>query len=118
MPDGNMSNYSPPDKIWNLREFTMEIRKLVPDCLEMMSDMLDNRKDLTPIEQLALTNLIFDRSYGRPRQVAPITDVDSQERKVRVYIPDNGRDRPVIAADAPGANAENVELEPEKDGKS
>lgn len=96
MPDGNMSEYAPPEKIWNLREFTMEIRKLVPDVLEMMSDMLDNRKDLTPIEQLALTNLIFDRAYGRPRQVAAISDVDWREPKVRVYIPDNGRDRPVI----------------------
>jgi hypothetical protein len=118
MPDGNMSDYAPPAKIWNLREFTLEIRKLVPDVLEMMSDMLDNRKDLTPIEQLALTNLIFDRAYGRPRQVAPITDVDSKERPVRVYIPDNGRDRAVIDADASGSAAVDVKLEPEKDNES
>ena len=117
MPDGNMSEYAPPDKIWNLREFTIEIRKLVPDVLDMMSDMLDNRKDLTPIEQLALTNLVFDRAYGRPRQVAPITDVDSKDPPVRLYIPDNGRDRAVTDIDAPGANAAEITLD-DKETKS
>lgn len=89
MPD--RSNFKDPERVWNLREFTHEMRKLAPRVVEIMQNMLDHSENLTAIEQMALTNMVFDRAYGRPRVQIAVNDVDDTGRRTVLYIPDNGR---------------------------
>lgn len=113
MPDGfdNLDGdfFGNEPRVMNLREFTTECRKMAPRVLRMMSELLDNRDQLTAVEQMALSVLISDRAYGRPRQ--QLASIGSQldgvdgaggARRVRVYLPDNGRNNrspPQIDAD-------------------
>lgn len=94
MPDGNQlsRSFQDPNRPLNLLEFTLECRKMVPLVLEMVNELLEHRADLTAQEQMALSVLVYDRAYGKPRN-APSTSLDREasQQGVTIYIPDNCR---------------------------
>ena len=82
MPDG-ISRVQDPDRVWNLREFTHEMRKLVPRVVEMVDKMVDHQDQLTAVEQMALTTIVLDRAYGRPRTQLVVNE-EPNNRSVRL----------------------------------
>ena len=106
MPDG-FNPHTELEKIYNLRELITECRTRVPKVLSILDGLIDEagqtyiddkgneRPALSPSEKMSLCDMIFSRAYGKPRQqVHVVTDNegDTKEKRVQVFIPDNGRD--------------------------
>jgi len=97
MPDG-FDPHVQLERIHTLREVMIDCRRAAPKIIEMYRtklDLLCNNIDEVPTgELLLLGETILNRAYGKPRQQITVnTEADNRERQVRVYIPDNGRDR-------------------------
>jgi hypothetical protein len=69
----------------------------------MMSELIDNKNDLSPSEQMMLSVLVSDRAYERPRQQLTTLGraLDGDAPRVTVYIPDNNRNKVIDVESIP-----------------
>ena len=93
MPDG-FEPHMELQRAVNLRDLMTSCRQRVPTIIAQMDEMLAmSHEDLPPAERIKLFDMIFNRGYGKPRQHVIVSDPNesSNEKKVHLYIPDNGR---------------------------
>lgn len=96
MPDG-FDPHTSLEKIATLREVMIGCRALAPTILSQAKTLLDTSIEdplLPPGERMKLWDMLLNRGYGKPRQTVDITIDGGQntEKRVRVFMPDNGRD--------------------------
>jgi hypothetical protein len=91
MPDG-FDPHVELERIYTLRELMTECRKRVPVILTQLDSILedpevDKRTKLTAME------MALNRAFGKPRQHVYVSDDTNSGNvsRVKVYIPDNGR---------------------------
>jgi len=78
----------------NLRDLMVACRQRVPTILNQMDEMLAmSNEELAPGDRLKLFDMIMNRAFGKPRQTVIVADTNESgnEKRVHLYIPDNGR---------------------------
>lgn len=95
------------DRIHSLKEIMVDCRRAAPLVIEMYRRQLDDVLNRVGIasdaengiyrasthEVIALGETILSRAYGKPRQQITV-NTEQVERPVKVYVPDNGREKP------------------------
>lgn len=104
MPDG-FNPHTELERINTLHEAIKACRQRVPLVMAQMDAAL---ADVTlPInERIKIWDMVWNRAYGKPRQHVFVSEATNNERRVQVYIPDNGRPNAparVIDAEVPNA---------------
>ena len=89
MPDG-FNPHTELERIYNLRELMIACRQRVPIILSKMDEMLTS-DDVPYSERLKLYDMVLNRGFGKPRQHVMISEASNEEKRVQVYMPDNGR---------------------------
>ena len=94
MPEGFDPHVS-LERISTLRDVMVGCRQMVPTILTQARELLDLPLDnpmLPPGERMKLWDLLLNRGYGKPRQHVYVSDGNqTEEKRVKVYLPDNGR---------------------------
>ena len=95
MPDG-FDPHTSLERISTLRDVMIGCRALAPTILDQAKTLLSTPIDdpfLPPGERMKLWEMLLNRGYGKPRQTVDVTiDGGLAEKRVRVFMPDNGRD--------------------------
>src|SRR4029079_3325874 len=96
MPDG-FDPHTSLERISTLRDVMIGCRALAPTILDQAKTLLNTPIDdpfLPPGERMKLWEMLLNRGYGKPKQTVDITieGIGPDEKRVRVFMPDNGRD--------------------------
>jgi|SRR5215469_507441 len=89
MPDG-FDPHRELERIYTLKELMAACRERTPIILKLIDEMLHD-PDLDAYDKLDVMKMVLDRGYGKPRQTVVINENANEEKRVKIYIPDNGR---------------------------
>jgi hypothetical protein len=90
VPDG-FNPHTELERIYNLRDLMMACRQRTPVILNL-ADQLLSSEDVTSGDKIKVMDMMLNRGYGKPRQTVYISEANQEaEKRVQVYLPDNGR---------------------------
>src|SRR4051794_4528911 len=95
VPFSTQSEPGDPDHPWTLRELMVACRKRTPKILRELDRIVDD-PDVPTSYKLVASEMLLSRGYGKARQVLGSeanSALSAPGAAVRIYIPDNGRDR-------------------------
>ena len=93
MPEG-FDPHTELARIFTLRDVMVACRERAPSIIRRLDDMLDDNS-VEPGLKVHIMDMMLNRAYGKPRQTVYINpdggETGQSASRVRVYIPDNGR---------------------------